>query len=68
MATPNWSLQTTRRNPTRRDPLAGIAQKAADDYVADKGYSESSLEAVRRVGKANRRKMTIRIGNYRADI
>lgn len=48
---------------------ARIGEKAAQDYVADKGYSESSMEAARRAAKANKRRPPrIRVGGYGAEV
>jgi len=51
----------------RGNPLEArekMAQDAADKYVAGKGYSSSSMEAVRRAAKANKLKTKVRVGNY----
>lgn len=55
-----------RRNPV--DPNEKIFEDAANAYVKDKGYSESSLEAVRRASKANKRRSRVRIGGYESEI
>ncbi len=34
-------------------------------YIADKGYTPSSMEAVRRAAKANRMRPNVKVGNYR---
>jgi hypothetical protein len=39
--------------------------KAADAYIADKGASESSIEATRRAAAANKVKYQPKVGNYR---
>lgn len=45
-----------------------IAEDAASAYVRGKGYTESSLEAVRRAAKANKRRSRVRVGNYEGDV
>jgi len=48
---------------------AKIADDAANAYVKDKGYSDSSLEAVRRAAKANKRPAPkIRVGGYAGEM
>ena len=58
-----------RKDPTKAAAeIEKIAQKASQDYVEAKGFSDSSLEAVRRAAKANKRKARIRMGGYSQDI
>lgn len=54
-----------RRNPVEEAAEnARIAQTAANKYVAAKGYSESSMEAVRRAARANKQNTKVTVGNY----
>jgi hypothetical protein len=58
-----------RSDPTKvRDENQKIAEDAASAYVKGQNYSESSLEAVRRAARANKRRARVRIGGYESDI
>lgn len=62
-------MASKRGNPAkRRDADAKIAEDAASAYVKSKGYTDSSMEAVRRAAKANKRRSRVRIGGYESDI
>lgn len=54
-----------RRNPVEEAAEnARIAQTAANRYVKDQGYTESSMEAVRRAARANKQGTKVTAGNY----
>jgi hypothetical protein len=59
-----------RGNPAAREDKenARIASDAASAYVKDKGYSESSLEAVQRAAKANKRRSRVRVGGHEGEV
>lgn len=61
-----------RSNPAQRvrerKENQKIGEDAANAYAKAKGYSESSLEAVRRAARANKRRPRIRIGGYEGEI
>lgn len=43
-------------------------QDAASKYIADQGYSESSMEATRRAARANKYRPKVRIGQHEQEI
>jgi hypothetical protein len=63
-------MAAKRGNPTAREDQENskIAADAASAYVKGKGYSESSLEAVRRAAKANKRSSRVRVGGYEGEV
>jgi len=65
-------MASKRENPTKRsredEENQKIGEDAASAYVKAKGYSESSLEAVRRAAKANKRRSRVRIGGYEGEV
>jgi len=61
-----------RQKPKQRATPEEVDQdrfsKVASQYIKQKGYTDSSLEAVRRSAKANRKRSRVNIGNYPQDI
>lgn len=43
-------------------------QDSASSYISDKGYTDSSMEAVRRAAKANKYRPKVRIGQHEQEI
>lgn len=63
-----WAPSPEQKQRDEENRNRKIAEDAANAYARDKGYSESSLEAVRRAARANRRPARVRIGQHEADI
>jgi len=65
---PNSEMDAHRRRAVEFAKNQKMFQDAASAYVNDKGASESSLEAVRRVAKRSGYRPKVRIGQHEADI